>query len=286
MARLRSEESYPARKIEGAYFYLDTEFPAHFGHVVTEVVSRYWGWQAAREVAPDVRPLVGLWTGRDDMPSFQRAIFAALDIDLERVELFRPDEGLSVEVLYASTPDFVMPQYVTADLRQVWDTIRRRCQDASLAGSSTRLFVSRRAKGIRTCLNADEVEAMFQRLGFDIVYPEDFNFSAQVTMFSRARVIAGFGGSGMFNSMFAPGATVIVISGDGYRANNEYLIRAAVGGEIHYFWGDSLVKQPPRGFSWAAYQSNFTFDISRFEPEISEIADRTDERLSRTVSKE
>jgi capsular polysaccharide biosynthesis protein len=274
MARDPTDQPMRTRSLPGSYFYFDTEFPAHFGHVLSEVVSRYWGWQAAREVAHDLHPLVGLWHGRDEMPDFQRAIFGALDIDVDRVEYFRPDEAVEVETLFAATPDFVMPQYVTAGLADVWNTIRVRCADTSLAVSSERLFVSRRPKHIRTCLNSAEVEGMFRRLGFDIVYPEQLDFSMQVQLFHRAKVIAGFGGSGMFNSMFAPGATVIVISGDGFRANNEYLIRVVVGGTIHYFWGDSLVKQPPVGFSWAAYQANFTFDVPRFESEIREITER------------
>ena len=272
MARSRSDKPLPTRTVAGRCFYFDTEFPTHFGHVITEVVSRYWGWQAASTVAPDLRPLVGLWTGQTEMPYFQRLIFDALGIDTARVEYLRLDEAVKVDALYAATPKFVMPQYATPDLLDVWNKVRRRCEDTSDTYYAERLFVSRKPKKIRTCLNALEVEAMFERLGFDIIYPEDLAFGRQIRLFSHARVIAGFGGSGMFNSMFAPGSTVIVISADGYRANNEYLIRAVAGGEIHYFWADGQVKQPSKGFSWEAYQANFTFDVRRYEPTMERIA--------------
>ena len=40
-------------------------------------------------------------------------------------------------------------------------------------------------------------------------FPKDHSYLDQKMMFERARVIAGFGGSGMFNMMFAPHATVV-----------------------------------------------------------------------------
>jgi capsular polysaccharide biosynthesis protein len=94
-------------------------------------------------------------------------------------------------------------------------------------------------------------------------------------MFQQARVIAGFAGSGMVNSMFAPGARIILVSGDSYNAVNEQMIRSVVGGELHYFWGDSQIKHPAGGWTWAAYQSNFVFDVARFEDEIAAVADGT-----------
>ena len=49
----------------------------------------------------------------------------------------------------------------------------------------------------------------------------------------------------MFNMMFAPTARVIVISSQNYNAENEYLIAAANGNEIHYFL-DGRPKSRPR----------------------------------------
>ena len=68
---------------------------------------------------------------------------------------------------------------------------------------SERLFVSRRRHGDlnRLCRDADQVESVFADHGFDIVYPEDYSLPDQAALFRTARVVAGFGGSGMFNLM-------------------------------------------------------------------------------------
>ena len=115
------------------------------------------------------------------------------------------------------------------------------------------------------------VEAFFSRLGFAIVYPEDLAFGDQIATFAGARVIAGFAGSGMFNMMFAPNATVLVLSGDSYTAINEYLIKSVVGGDIHYFWSPAVVRHPEGGWTWEAYRSNFVFDLDRFGTEILDV---------------
>jgi hypothetical protein len=275
LARLPSGATVtePTRSAHGPLFSFDSEYPGHFGHVMTDVVSRYWGWCAARERVPDVRPLISLGRGQESIPNFQRSIFASLGIDADTIEYIRPDECVEVDELYAATPDFVLPHYLNIDLAAVWDRIRRGCERAEAAPSSEKLFVSRRSYGLRTCTNGAEVEALFSRHGFHIIYPEDHDFADQVTMFHRAKILAGFGGSGMFTSMFAPEATIILISGDGYDASNEYMIKSVIGGNIHYFWGDSRIKHPPGKWTWAAYQSNFVFDVDRFEPEIARVVD-------------
>ncbi len=115
------------------------------------------------------------------------------------------------------------------------------------------------------------MEEFFARLGFTIVYPEDLPFGDQIATFANARVIAGFAGSGMFSTMFAPDATVLVLTGDSYTALNEYLIKSLVGGDIHYFWSPALLRHPAGGWTWEAFRSNFVFDLERFGPEITEV---------------
>ena len=74
----------------------------------------------------------------------------------------------------------------------------------------------------------------------------------------------------MFNAMFAPEATMLVLTGDSYTGLNEYLIKSLVGGDIHYFWSKALLRHPEGRWTWEAYRSNFVFDLQRFGPEIVE----------------
>jgi capsular polysaccharide biosynthesis protein len=79
-----------------------------------------------------------------------------------------------------------------------------------------RIFVSRRNwnNPTRQLTNIDQVEALFRRRGFEIVFPETMNIAWQVRLFSESRIIAGEYGSGLHGGIFAPAnATIIALRG-------------------------------------------------------------------------
>ena len=52
-ARLKPKFSVDTpRRLEGSFYFFDTEYPNHYGHLTTEVLSRYWGWQHAKQQDP------------------------------------------------------------------------------------------------------------------------------------------------------------------------------------------------------------------------------------------
>ena len=274
-AALPPDVAQPAGSVDGPHFYFDSEYPLHFGHFLTEVLARYWGWQEAVQVEPGLRPLVSLPRGREGLPAYQRQIYEALGVDISRVTYIPPNEAVRVSSLYAATPAFVMPHYASPELGEVWATLAR-AMTRQQQETPRRLFVGRRVRNIRSCLNTDEVESFFTELGFTVIYPEDHEFAEQVTMFANAEVIAGFAGSGLFNMMFAPDKTVIVICADTYTATNEYLIASVIGGRLHYFLAEAEIKHTRGKWTKAGYQSNFRFDVLRYAPDIRELVAETD----------
>ncbi|HET8601475.1 MAG TPA: glycosyltransferase family 61 protein [Segeticoccus sp.] len=269
-ARLPDEaaNAKPTRRLTGSYYYFDSEYPGHFGHVITETLGKVWGWHEARAVDPSVRPLFSLEPGMSELPAFEQQMLRAAGVDLNEVTYLAADESVDVETLYAASPGFVMPQYAAPHMGQVWGAV------GSLGRPQEdyprRLFVARRMAPLRSCENTAEVEDFFSSLGFTLVYPADHPLEEQIGMFQHADVIAGFSGSGMFSMAFAPGKTVIVMAGDSFTATNEFLFSSVLGSRLHCFWGDSAVKHPPGKWAWKAYQSNFVFDVERFAPELKE----------------
>jgi capsular polysaccharide biosynthesis protein len=272
-AHLPPDATRSARPIEGPCFYFDSEYPAHFGHFLTEVLSRVWGWQEAVRAQPDIRPLIGMARGRETIPTYQRQILEALAVNLSNAAYVAADECVLVESLYAATPAFAMPHYASPSLRETWSSVARRFVRRD-ADTPRRLFIARRVRNIRSCLNTEEVEAFFADLGFAVVYPEDHDFAEQLTLFANADVIAGFAGSGLFNIMFAGEKPVIVIGADTYTATNEYLIASLTGARLYYFLGEAEIEHSPKGWRWAAFQANFRFDVRRYGPDITDIVHR------------
>ncbi|GAA2162338.1 uncharacterized protein DUF563 [Humibacillus xanthopallidus] len=255
--------------LPGSYFYLDTEYPGHYGHVMTEVISRYHGWTEARRLDPSVRPLISVREGQTESPGYQRQLLDALGIPPDEAAYIPFNAAVRPEVLYAVTPGFAMPHYADLALGALYAEIGRRLHTPHLE-TPERIFVSRRPGGWRTCHNLPEVEEWFAREGYTVVYPEDHSFGDQISMFRQAHRIAGFGGSGMFSLMFAPGARCVLLSGNANTANNEYLIGSVIGLDLHYFWSPSDVQHPKGGWTNEAFHSGFTFELDRFEDEILE----------------
>lgn len=237
----------------GAYFHWDSEYPGHFGHVLTEQLSRFWALDAARRRYPDLKVLFGRRHGHQSPMPFERTVLAAADVGEDEIWFnLRP---VQVERLLAATPMLSMPEYVSPKIDAIWDVIGDRiAADAAEGPTPTRIFCSRRhAK--RSCRNAPEVEQLFASHGFEVVFPEDLTMADQIAMFRSAEVVAGLAGSALFNLMFCPEPKpVIIVASEAYTATNEYLIGAV---RQHSF--DVFRSRPDED----AFQSSFRVDLER-----------------------
>ncbi len=255
-------DATPTRQVDGTRYYLDTEFPGHFGHVMGEVISRLPGYFLARETYPDLRVVASLRDTQTALPGFQREIFRAAGIADEDVELIRPGETVRFEHLVASTPHYANAgrRWITPELGETWSYLRDRLPPGR-SDRPARIFISRRP-GRRSCLNSDQVEEHFGAAGFEILYPDEIPYLDQVDIFAHAEVIAGFGGSGMFNMIWSrtPGLRIVIASAN--FTCNEYMFSSVLGDEIHCFWQEPRIARPGSGFSGESYHSDFELDFA------------------------
>lgn len=249
-------------RVGGAFFGLDSAFPAHFGHLMTETISRLWGWPIALAEHPGLRPVMTHQSGKAALPDWKRDVLRSLGIPVDDILWIREGEAARVETLVAAMPQLENPHYVDLGICETWERMGALRPPASLAGrAAEKIFLSRRGRSQRACVNAAEVEAFFEANGFTVLLPEDLPFAEQVRAFAGARIIAGFGGSAFFTAAVNPAARLLVLTSRSYVAANEYLIAAANGNELHYFWSPPLIDQPAKGFSAEAYRSGFTFPL-------------------------
>ncbi len=251
-----------ADELAGNYFHLDSEFPGHFGHFVTEDLSRLWGWKLAKERYPDCRLLIGIGADAEDLKPFQRTLLAALGIDESDVRTFRAP--VRVQTLIGATPQFHNRRYLDPDLSRIWDQLRAVLRPESTMDRAQRIFVTRDRDAHRQCKNADEVEEIFVGQGFKVVRPETMSIPDQIAIFAAAQVIAGYGGSGMLSMIYSdrPGVR-IVIGSEHYTASNEYLIASVRGDSYHHFWCPALTKPVDGEWSAEAFHSDFVFDTGK-----------------------
>lgn len=241
-------QNVPQKALEGSYYHFDYANPGHFGHLTTEALSKLWGWDQAKAADPDLKLLYGIGRTNQRAPRLETEFLTAYGIDPDDIVVI--DEPVWVESLVGATPMWhnVHPYYVHPGIAEVWDRVGRGLASPDTQGLD-RVFVSRPTTGNRPCKNTAEVEQFFADAGFTVLRPEHYSLREQAAIFATCRTVAGFGGSGMFNLMYARNLeTMIVLNGDSYEAQNEYLFAAVQGAHAHYFWGvsDEPTEDAPR----------------------------------------
>jgi len=250
--------------LSGTYLQLDSTFPGHFGHVLTEQMSHLWAWDVVRQRFPETRIILTLPPRKREVPAFLRQLLSAFGIGPERVVTLRSDQSVTVETLLTCTPAFENPHFVDLGMIQMWDRLHEhlaREPDYADGPVADRIFVARPPGTRRAATNARAIERFFRRRRFRLVRPEQLSWAQQARLFSRAKVIAGYGGSGMFNMMFNPDARIIIVTSDAYTARNEHLFAAARGNEIHYFFGSSTIPPKPARHDRVSFVADFDFDL-------------------------
>lgn len=251
------------RRLPGAYFYLDSEFRGHYGHMTTEVLSRFWAWKDAKQSYPELKAVMHLNKHRD-LAGWEVELLGAAGLD--RNDLVYTRDPVRLETMVSATPMFVNPSFADPDLVPLWAEVGRKLAAQSSVEVPERLFIGRRIPK-RPCRNASAVEAFFTDLGFAVVYPEDHSLPDQVRMFRECKAIAGYAGSGMFNMMFAAPKPVILISSESYTGRNEFLISGIVGHDLHVAWCRSEATWDGRSFQRVPRKpipmhAGFTFDFA------------------------
>ncbi|KHL19284.1 capsular polysaccharide biosynthesis protein [Mumia flava] len=252
------------RHLDGRFYYLDYRFAGHFGHFMTDALSRLWGWDQAKRELPDLKILFGTRPWKPTTSQLEYSVLKGFGID--RADVVRVEEPVTVDAMVGVTPLWhnSPPYHANPRTTEIWSRLGGMA--AGDAPRPERIFVSRRT-GLknRDCTNADEVERFFADRGFEILYPEDHPLAVQAGIFAHARVVAGFGGSGLFNLAFAQQVeTLIILNHEWYGARNEHLIACLLGVDTHYFWNEAVTApKTPGVYDADAYQSAWRFDFAR-----------------------
>ena len=265
------------KRLKGSFYYLDYRNTGHYGHLMTEALSRLWGWHDAKREDPDLKILCRLHSRTDRSPESrpESTLLPAYGIAPADVTWFR--DAAEVDTLVGASPMWhnAPPFYVHPGIRQVWERIRDGLPAASVP-TQPYVFVTRRA-GNRPCRNVVDVERFFVDRGFSGVMPGSLSLPEQAAVFGQARVVAGFGGTGMFNLALARDLTaVVVLNHTAYDARNEHLFAAAHGVPADFFWSEPDVAHPPGQLSYRARQSAWRFDFDL-------LGEPLDERLRQLV---
>lgn len=264
-AEVTGDTNFNDFSLQGNYYHVDCSNPGHFGHLMTEVVAKLWGWHAAKKEFPDLKLLFRIRRPGERFPELELQLFEAFGV--RRGDVHWVGEPVRLNRLVAASPQWhqQFPHFVDPRIEETWDRLSASLVDPE-APRGERVFVSRLVTTTqnRVCRNTPEVEDVFRSFGFEVVHPERLSLGEQASVFAGARVIAGFAGSALFNLLHSQRLDrLIVLTHESYTARNEYMFSAVKGFHVDYVWHEPDIPQPEGGWSEEAYFSSWDADIPR-----------------------
>ena len=92
--------------------------------------------------------------------------------------------------------------------------------------ASRKIYLPRKANQVRRLVNAEQVEALMIRNGFEIVYADQLTFEEQIKLFSSASIVVGGTGAALSNIVFMqPGTKAVIFSPKDLGVFNYYIFQ-------------------------------------------------------------
>ncbi|MEZ5833245.1 MAG: glycosyltransferase family 61 protein [Dongiaceae bacterium] len=195
-------------------------FMNHYGHFITESLSRYWLQDAGRFDNYVAYPFMHN-NGNILIREFHRYLAGLLDVPIDRMSILRSqtvfDEIVVPEQLWTYNV------HVNARMRDLYARISARHAGSQSTG---RIFLSRTDSP--RLGNAPAVEEVFAGFGFRIHYPERMTIQDQLSLYANCEILAGLSGSGMHNCLFTrPGLMTIEVGDARARRHPVFMQRIA-----------------------------------------------------------
>lgn len=154
--------------------------------------------------------------------------------------LFYPSQLSEVHDNYGEPNYHKDAIYSPKAINYVRDSVFKALNISDNKKKSRKLFVSRKTSDYRQLLNSTEIEDILVAKDFEIIFPENLSFFAQVKIFSEAEVIIGQSGAGMANIIFAPkNCKVLMLAGDAANTNLHgfSLLAQVLGVNFNFLFG-------------------------------------------------
>lgn len=184
-------------------------FQNHYGHFITESLSRFWWPESAERFDQLVAYPFIHDRGELFVQGFHRHMTNALGIPVDRMTMLHTPMRFQEIVVPEQLWNF--DQHANVRARDIYARI---ATPHMTGGTNGRLFLSRPADPKARLANVAEIEDVFAGFGFKVVYPEELTIDRQLAHYANCEILAGFSGSGMHNCLFTRRGTVTIEVGD------------------------------------------------------------------------
>jgi len=198
-------------------------FMNHYGHFITESLSRYWHEEAAAFDHFVAYPFMHNH-GKIHVREFHHHLAGMLDVPMDQITILRSQTVF--EEIIVPEQLWTYNVHVNSRMRELYGKIRTRYAGGKSTG---RLFLSR-SSSLRLG-NVPQIEEIFASFGFRVLYPEQIRITNQLSLYANCAIMAGLSGSGMHNCLFARPGLMTIEVGDA-RARRHPVMMQRIANEL------------------------------------------------------
>lgn len=229
---LELDEFLENAKTLPGFVYHASSAHAGFGHFLLEAMSTLWAYDRVRERISFI--IVNRHTHN------YTPVIDAFDINAKKLRWMRKSKVFICENLILPAQSYILDKWISQQYGTVVAKVKRQALEGHPAGRTEPIYLSRRHAGKRRLDNEAQIETLFTRNGFRIVYPEQHDFAEQIRIFAAASVIAGPVGSGLYNAAFATrGTPRLILAPDQFYTRNDLLLTSLLDVPPTYLFGRS-----------------------------------------------
>jgi hypothetical protein len=232
----------------------------HFGHFMFSILARLWSLPSPLPADLKIVLLNGGSAPDVFEIEFIASIFAVLGISLSSFAVFH--QPVRFHTLEVPSPSAEENHQVHQAFAELCHRIGRSLlSDTPLRVSDRPVYLTKRAlaSGVHRIVNEDAFCARLERLGVDIVSPEQLTLQQQVAIWAQRRIVGAMFGSMLHTSIFVPARAYVALNTETWINSNQAMIDTVNANR-------SRILIPDAGYVRTAGTMGFHHDLRLADP--------------------
>lgn len=193
----------------------------HFGHFLLEHTNRLYPVLQAK-----YKNMKYIILNNRNLPKVPDFVFEFLRmLGIKQSDVYVINYNVKVKRLYVPPVAFEIPNMSSSAFCKTFDAAAAHAQPAHRI---EKIYVSRQRLPGRATFGERQIQRVFEKNGFTVIYPEQLSLYEQICYMKHCKCLAGIAGSALHLSLFMPkGGTVIQIKRNKLpadNANTQYLL--------------------------------------------------------------
>ncbi len=193
----------------------------HFGHFLLEHTNRLYPLLQAK-----YKNMKYIILNNRNLPTVPDFVFDFLQmLGIKQSDVYVINDNIKVKRLYVPPVAFEIPNMSSSAFGKTFDAAAAHAQPAH---QIEKIYVSRERLPERATFGEQQIQRVFEKNGFTVIYPEQLSLYEQICYMKHCKCLAGIAGSALHLSLFMPcGGTVIQIKRNKLpadNANTQYLL--------------------------------------------------------------